>query len=57
MPGKITVRNYTTLTDYAHCYELECTLLERRKRQKIMDSGLRLQRVKGWCSGKDCGGG
>ena len=47
VPGKITVRNYTTLTDYAALLRAECTLLERRKRQKIMDSGLRLQRVKG----------
>ena len=48
VPGKITVRNYTTLTDYAALLRAGMYLAGKDgKRQKIMDSGLRLQRVKG----------
>ncbi|MFR8426931.1 MAG: hypothetical protein ACLVCH_04300 [Roseburia inulinivorans] len=48
MPGKITVRNYTTLTDYADIatsWNVPCW--KEGRGEKIMDSGLRLQRVKG----------
>lgn len=47
VPGKITVRNYTTLTDYAALLRAGMYLAGKKEEAEVMDSGLRLQRVKG----------